>query len=120
MFMLKSTHAKTIEELERGKETEIKMLRFFWMSKVEEALERAAQATEQLLEVREKDSDSTLAAYTEYLLECIERPPEANCSCHISPPCNDCVNYSSLREAIANCEEALKNFRKNTGSGNNE
>ena len=23
--------------------------------------------------------------------------PEANCSCHISPPCSDCVEYSSIR-----------------------
>ena len=23
--------------------------------------------------------------------------PEASCSCHISPPCGDCVEYSSIR-----------------------
>lgn len=23
--------------------------------------------------------------------------PEASCSCHISPPCSDCVEYSSIR-----------------------
>lgn len=26
--------------------------------------------------------------------------PEAGCSCHISPPCNDCVDYASIRDAI--------------------
>jgi len=25
--------------------------------------------------------------------------PERNCRCHISPPCNDCVEYGALREA---------------------
>jgi hypothetical protein len=25
--------------------------------------------------------------------------PERNCSCHISPPCSDCVNYAHVREA---------------------
>lgn len=24
--------------------------------------------------------------------------PESNCSCHISPPCRDCVDYSEVRE----------------------
>jgi hypothetical protein len=28
--------------------------------------------------------------------------PERNCACHINPPCNDCVEYSSKREALAN------------------
>ena len=43
----------------------------------------------------------------EYLLESTERPPEPNCSCHIFPPCSDCVDYSGLREAVAIAEEAL-------------
>lgn len=36
----------------------------------------------------------------EQLLETMELPPERNCSCHISPTCNDCVDYSGVREAI--------------------
>lgn len=36
----------------------------------------------------------------ELLLENVEEPPERNCSCHISPPCSDCVDHSGLREAL--------------------
>ncbi|MFY8215132.1 MAG: hypothetical protein ACOVMP_00850, partial [Chthoniobacterales bacterium] len=35
-----------------------------------------------------------------HLLECIEEPPDRNCSCHINPPCSDCVDHGGLREAI--------------------
>lgn len=48
-----------------------------------------------------------LSAALEYLLENTERPPERNCACHLSPPCNDCVDYGSIRDAISNAEEAL-------------
>lgn len=40
----------------------------------------------------------------EGLLETIERPPERNCSCHIAPPCSDCVEYEGLRDAIRDAE----------------
>lgn len=26
--------------------------------------------------------------------------PDAICSCHVSPPCNDCVEYSHLRDLV--------------------
>ena len=42
------------------------------------------------------------------LLDVIEYPPERNCSCHLFPPCNDCVEYSGLREAIADAEAVLR------------
>jgi hypothetical protein len=42
------------------------------------------------------------------LLDNVDEPPEANCSCHISPPCGDCVNYSGAREAFASARAALK------------
>jgi hypothetical protein len=36
------------------------------------------------------------------LEELLERMavPDSNCSCHISPPCNDCVEYGGLRETM--------------------
>ena len=34
--------------------------------------------------------------------------PRPNCSCHISPPCNDCVNYAQQRELVAQASRALK------------
>jgi hypothetical protein len=40
----------------------------------------------------------------EALLETQIRPPIRNCSCHISPPCNDCLNYSGLREAMEDAQ----------------
>ena len=53
-------------------------------------------------------------ATNEHLLrECVERlleyvdAPEKNCSCHIFPPCNDCVDYGDLRELQEASKEAL-------------
>ena len=46
-------------------------------------------------------------AALEYLLDCTEEPPSPNCSCHINPPCHDCVDFSGLRDAIAGAKKAL-------------
>lgn len=40
-------------------------------------------------------------------------PPPKNCSCHISPPCSDCVDYGSLREAIELSKTSLKERQVN-------
>lgn len=40
-------------------------------------------------------------------IDTVEEPPEANCSCHIAPPCGDCVNYSQLREAFEDGRAAI-------------
>lgn len=34
--------------------------------------------------------------------------PESNCSCHIAPPCNDCVENAGLRELISDCKRAIQ------------
>lgn len=34
--------------------------------------------------------------------------PEPNCSCHISPPCNDCVDYGAVREVLATVNRLLE------------
>ena len=34
--------------------------------------------------------------------------PEPNCSCHLSPPCEDCVEHAGKRELIASLRTALK------------
>lgn len=57
------------------------------------------------------------------LLECIETLkdhlpdiPDSNCSCHLCPPCSDCVNWSALREAmdiICGIERDLSNDSRN-------
>jgi hypothetical protein len=43
------------------------------------------------------------------LEQCLEHlyAPNANCSCHISPPCNDCVDYAGIRDAIRDAKAAL-------------
>ena len=41
------------------------------------------------------------------LLDQTETPPDTNCSCHIAPPCNDCVDYSGVRYAIEQANKAI-------------
>ena len=48
-----------------------------------------------------------LVVSLEELLDCSVEPPERNCSCHISPPCNDCVDYAGLREVFATARALL-------------
>jgi len=33
--------------------------------------------------------------------------PERNCSCHISPPCNDCVEYGHMRQLLLEARAAI-------------
>ena len=40
-------------------------------------------------------------------VEYVEEPPEKNCSCHLSPPCNDCVDHSAVREFFMDARKAL-------------
>lgn len=54
----------------------------------------------------EKQRDDLRGAL-EQLLETMELPPDRNCSCHLSPPCNDCVEYSGIRNAIEWAEKVL-------------
>ena len=42
------------------------------------------------------------------LLDQLPDIPEHNCSCHLSPPCNYCVDWSHLRAVVANAEEVIK------------
>ena len=44
--------------------------------------------------------NNTLLYALEHLLNMTGEPPDRNCSCHISPPCNDCVDYSGWRDAF--------------------
>ena len=34
--------------------------------------------------------------------------PEANCSCHLSPPCGDCVEYGYIRDIAMATRKALE------------
>ena len=46
----------------------------------------------------------------ERLLNACPVPPDKNCSCHISPPCSDCVENEELRESLTEASEALAKF----------
>ena len=55
-----------------------------------------------------REDQKRLKLWADHLLDCIEAPPEPNCSCHISPPCSDCVDHGSLREAITETKAAIE------------
>lgn len=52
------------------------------------------------------ERDKLLAAL-ELFMGRVDEPPKSNCSCHLSPPCNDCVEYSGLREAFSDAHDAI-------------
>ena len=54
--------------------------------------------------------DNLLSAL-ELMVERIAEPPEANCSCHLSPPCNDCVEYGGEREAFETAKAEIAEAR---------
>lgn len=69
------------------------------------ALDRMEDAKQERDALRSQRDRVTWAL--EHLLERGIEPPDRNCSCHISPPCNDCVEWSGLREAVEHAESAL-------------
>ena len=71
-----------------------------------------AQANERVNGL-EQQRDAALGGL-ELFMEVIDPPPESNCSCHISPPCNDCVENSGLREAFEYAERVIANAEKTT------
>lgn len=42
-------------------------------------------------------------------------PPERNCSCHILPPCSDCVDYGGERELADEIDAAIATYRQQKG-----
>ncbi|PTU70796.1 hypothetical protein [Chromobacterium haemolyticum] len=54
--------------------------------------------------------DNLLSAL-ELMVERIAEPPDANCSCHLSPPCNDCVDYGGEREAFETAKAEIAEAR---------
>lgn len=40
--------------------------------------------------------------------------PEANCTCHINPPCADCVQFSAMRETIEDATAAIQEAKQVT------
>jgi hypothetical protein len=56
-------------------------------------------------------SGNSLAIAADHLLDCMHAPPDPNCSCHISPPCNDCVDHAYVRDAIQGVKDALAAYK---------
>jgi hypothetical protein len=50
--------------------------------------------------------NAALVVALEDLMEATGEPPDRNCSCHISPPCPDCIDYGGWREALENADSA--------------
>jgi hypothetical protein len=48
----------------------------------------------------------------EDLIDQTEIPPDENCSCHIAPPCSDCVDYSGIRYAIKQASDTITSLRQ--------
>ena len=58
-----------------------------------------------------KQRDELLAAL-EDLLDFTPDPPDPNCSCHISPPCADCIDNGGTREAIETAKAAIASVKE--------
>lgn len=61
---------------------------------------------------RMKEQRDELLTALEEVLERMDRPPDRNCSCHLSPPCGDCVAFSGVRESIELAEAAVAKVQK--------
>ena len=55
---------------------------------------------------RFEDQVSRLKAWGDALEDLAPQPPDRNCSCHLHPPCSDCVDWGEIREAKENWREA--------------
>jgi hypothetical protein len=54
-----------------------------------------------------KDKEQLIGIISD-LEQYIDRPPTRNCSCHIAPPCSDCVDYAHLREVLETADSITK------------
>ena len=94
--------AERIKELEKKAELPMKYKRMQFNAELQKEVEQQAAEISRLKEVLAKCKGSLSNG-----LEYIDEPPERNCSCHVSPPCSDCVDHSALREFFNDAREAL-------------
>jgi hypothetical protein len=53
------------------------------------------------------DGRKELRALASMVLDFCSEPPDPNCSCHVAPPCFDCVEHSGMRDLFAAARAAL-------------
>lgn len=53
------------------------------------------------------DNQTALKTTLEMFLEVTDVPPDKHCTCHISPPCGDCVDNGYLRDAFELARAAI-------------
>lgn len=69
-------------------------------------IDRLAARVEELQEER-ADMAQLLEEFIDYTVV-----PDANCSCHLSPPCSDCVEYSQIRDFIEQANTAVQKAKE--------
>jgi hypothetical protein len=37
--------------------------------------------------------------------------PDRNCSCHLSPPCSDCIDYGAQRSLASDAEDLVRKLK---------
>lgn len=42
--------------------------------------------------------------------------PDANCSCHLAPPCSDCVEHGHIREILSNAKALIAEVKGETNA----
>ena len=75
-----------------------------------ERLECELAALRDQLDALRRDKERLIDVAKRFLDETDAPPP--NCSCHISPPCNDCVEWGGMRELRADAQSLLDAARK--------
>jgi predicted nucleic acid-binding Zn-ribbon protein len=78
------------------------------VDEADEAMFEAAQAIS-TMRAHPDPRDAVIAELVGALQDVVDElyTPEQNCSCHISPPCSDCLEYDGLRRIISNSRAAL-------------
>lgn len=80
--------------------------RDYWLVEVREARDEIVLARREIRQLR-ASPDGRWRTLAETAAEALsEFVPKKVCRCHLSPPCNDCVEYGGAREIIGDIRDA--------------